>query len=145
MRERKLESRVIYLGERKDPLDVYQAADAMLLPSQREGFSLATAEAMSVGVPVCRTRTAGAAELIIEDVTGRSTPIERDAFVNAAIEFLAEGAALRRMSAAAAAHARANFTFERQLEEMIGLYRNLATASQGADIPVRSHAQAGAS
>jgi glycosyltransferase involved in cell wall biosynthesis len=146
IRERKLENRVMYLGERKDPLDVYQAADAMLLPSQREGFSLATAEAMSVGVPVCRTRTAGAAELIVENVTGRSTPIQREAFVNAAIEFLADDAALRRMSAGAAAHVRAHFTFERQLEEMILLYRRLAGASsQTADAPMRAHARAGAS
>jgi len=83
LRERKLEGRVIPLGEREDPLPVYQAADAMLLPSQREGFSLATAEAMSVGLPVCRTRTAGSAELIVEGVTGRTTAIDREAFVSA--------------------------------------------------------------
>src|SRR5438552_15942526 len=106
MRERKLESRVIYLVEGKDPLDVYQAADAMLLPSQREGFSLATAEAMAVGLPVCRTRTAGSAELIIENITGRTTAIEREAFVKGAIEFLRDEEGLRRMAANAPGHVR---------------------------------------
>ena len=42
---------------------------------------------MGVGVPVLRTRTSGTSELIVENVAGRSTPIEHDAFVAAAIEF----------------------------------------------------------
>jgi glycosyltransferase involved in cell wall biosynthesis len=130
---RRLDGRVIHLGERSDPLLVYQAADAMLLPSQREGFSLATAEAMSVGVPVCRTRTAGTAELIVEGVTGRSTPIDREGFITAAIEFLADEPALRRMGIEAARHVRDHFTFHRQLEATIALYRRLARQDQIAD------------
>ncbi|MDB5319054.1 MAG: hypothetical protein JWN40_685 [Phycisphaerales bacterium] len=129
---RRLEGRVVALGECDDPLSVYQAADAFLMPSQREGFSLATAEAMSVGVPVCRTRTAGAAELVIENVTGKSTVIEREGFVSAAIEFLRDGEALARMSPAAAAHIRANFTFDRQLKQTIELYRRLAGMAEPA-------------
>ncbi|MEA2735668.1 MAG: hypothetical protein QOE14_2119, partial [Humisphaera sp.] len=79
-----LGDRVILLGH-CDPLQAYQAADALLLPSAREGFSLVCAEAMSVGVPVLRTRTSGTRELIIEDVTGRSVPINRDQFIGEAI------------------------------------------------------------
>jgi glycosyltransferase involved in cell wall biosynthesis len=136
--QRQLEARVIALGERDDPLSVYQAADALLLPSQREGFSLATAEAMSAGVPVCRTRTAGAAELIVENVTGRTTAIEREAFIAGAIEFLRDGEALARMSPAAAAHIRAHFTFERQLQQTIELYRRLAGIAEPASAPPSS-------
>lgn len=123
---RNLQTRVLALGERKDPLAVYQAADAMLLPSQREGFSLANTEAMAVGVPVCRTRTAGSAELIIDGVNGRITPIEREAFITTAIEFLRDDDALKQMSAAAPAHIREHFSFDRQLHETIALYRKLA-------------------
>jgi UDP-glucose:(heptosyl)LPS alpha-1,3-glucosyltransferase len=130
-----LAERVYPLGELKDPLPVYQAADAMLLPSQREGFSLATAEAMSVGLPVCRTRTAGAAELIVEDVTGRTTPIDREAWVRTAIDFLRDEEGLRRMSANAPAHVRGQFTFDRQLRETIALYRKLAGFEVGQSAP----------
>jgi glycosyltransferase involved in cell wall biosynthesis len=137
---RGLDGRVIHLGERSDPLVVYQAADAMLLPSQREGFSLATAEAMSVGVPVCRTGTAGTAELIVEGVTGRSTPIERDAFIAAAVEFLTDQATLRRMGIAAARHVRERFTFERQLQDTLALYRRLAGRHEMADKQGRQQA-----
>jgi UDP-glucose:(heptosyl)LPS alpha-1,3-glucosyltransferase len=123
---RDLATRVRMLGERTDPLPVYQASDALLLPSQREGFSLVCAEAMSVGVPVCRTRTAGSAELIVENVTGRTTDIDHDAFIRTATEFLKDDAALARMSTAAAAHIRGRFTFERQLEDTLALYHRLA-------------------
>ena len=146
--QRGLETRVIALGELDDPLSVYQAADALLLPSQREGFSLATAEAMSVGVPVCRTRTAGGAELIVENVTGCTTAIEREAFVAGAIEFLRDGEALARMSPAAAAHIRQHFTFERQLQQTIELYRRLAGIAEPATAlssPVRPAVPAEAS
>jgi glycosyltransferase involved in cell wall biosynthesis len=124
--QRRLEGRITLLGERDDPLTVYHASDAFLLPSQREGFSLATAEAMCAGLPACRTRTAGASELIIENVTGRTTAINREAFVSTSLEFLSDGEALRRMSPAAAEHIRANFTFDRQLQETLELYHRLA-------------------
>ena len=110
---------------RRDPVPVYHAADALLLPSAREGFSLVCAEAMSCGVPVLRTRTAGTSELVIENVTGRSTPIDRGTFVSAALNFLADGQALRTMGVHAARHIRKRLTFERQLTDTVALYRRL--------------------
>jgi glycosyltransferase involved in cell wall biosynthesis len=120
-----LGDRVMLLGH-CNPLTAYQAADALLLPSAREGFSLVCAEAMSVGVPVLRTRTSGTRELIIEDVTGRSVPINRDQFIAEAVDFLSDLPALRKMGAAAADHVRKNFTFDLQLARTIDLYRSLA-------------------
>jgi glycosyltransferase involved in cell wall biosynthesis len=120
----KLADRVILLGHR-DPQPIYQAADALLLPSEREGFSLVCAEAMSTGVPVLRTRTAGASALIVENVTGRSVPINHDDFLAAAIEFLSDPINLKRMGNLAAKHIRDHFTFERQLNDTIDLYRSL--------------------
>jgi glycosyltransferase involved in cell wall biosynthesis len=119
-----LENRVFMLGHR-DPLAIYQAADALLLPSTREGFSLVCAEAMSVGLPVLRTRTSGSRELVIEDVTGRSVPILQEQFVVAAVRFLSDLPALRRMGVAAAAHVRQNFTSQLQVQRTVDLYRML--------------------
>jgi glycosyltransferase involved in cell wall biosynthesis len=132
---RGLRDRVTLLGELADPLPVYQASDAFLLPSLREGFSFGCAEAMCVGVPVLRTRTSGTRELIVEGVTGRSCPIEHNAFVAAAVEFLRDGDALARMGRAAADHVREHLTFERQLAGTIALYRRLAGHLQTADNP----------
>jgi glycosyltransferase involved in cell wall biosynthesis len=116
---------VVLCGE-QNPLIYYQAADALLLPSQREGFSYVCAEAMSVGVPIVRTRTSGTAETVVEHVTGISTPIDREAFIAAAEAFLRQpDERLTEMGQAAAAHVRKHLTFERQTGRTIELYRRL--------------------
>lgn len=116
----------VRLLPRQDPLPLYQASDALLLPSAREGFSLVCAEAMSVGVPVLRTRTAGTSQLTREGITGRSVAIDREAFIAGAIDFLGDCAALRRMGHAAAEHVRAHYRFDQQVDRTLELYRRLA-------------------
>ena len=68
-------------------------------------------------------------------MTGRTTAINREAFVSTALEFLGDGEALRRMSPAAAEHIRANFTFDRQLQETLALYHRLAALPSEAHRP----------
>jgi glycosyltransferase involved in cell wall biosynthesis len=116
--------RVRLVGQR-EPLPLIQAADALLLPSAREGFSYACAEAMCAGVPVLRTRTSGTAELIVEGVTGQSVAIDHDAFVRAAVAFLSDRAALARMGVAASERIHRDFTFEKQLDATVRLYSEL--------------------
>ena len=122
----------VMIFARMDPLKVYQAADALLLPSAREGFSLVCAEAMSVGVPVLRTRTAGTAQLIQEGVTGRSVAIDRDAFIAGAIEFLGDREPLQRMGSAASQHVLDHFSLDRQVDQTRQLYARLVGASHTA-------------
>src|SRR4051812_2806682 len=119
----------VRLTGHQDPLPYYRAADAILLPSIREGFSFVCAEAMATGVPALRTRTTGTRELIREGVTGRSTPIDHDSFIETAMEFLKDAGALRQMGAAASRLVRENFTFERQLSRTIELYRSITTVT----------------
>ncbi len=129
---------VTFLVGRHDPVPVYHAADAFLLPSSREGFSLACAEAMSCGVAVLRTRTAGVTETVVEDVTGRSAPADRAAFTAAAVAFLSDREALRRMGAAAADHVRRHLPFDRQVRDTVALYRRLRPADDDADDAARA-------
>jgi glycosyltransferase involved in cell wall biosynthesis len=123
-----LEDRVRLLGHQA-PVPIYQAAEALLLPSSREGFSLVCAEAMATGIPVLRTQTAGTKELVIENVTGRSVAIDKSAFIEAAMEFLADAPTLARMGRQAADHIRQNFTFDRQLSRTLELYRAMVGRS----------------
>lgn len=109
----------------REPLAIYQAADVVLLPSSLEGFSLVCAEAMSVGTPVLRTRTAGTREMIVEGVTGQSVPIDRDAFIEDSIAMLGDRPALTRMGAAAARHIRDNLRLDQQVDRTLALYRRL--------------------
>lgn len=128
VRRYRLGDRVRMLGHH-EPLPVYEASDALLLPSAREGFSLVTAEAMSVGIPVLRTNTAGAAELIVEGETGNAIPVDREKFIRASTVFLSDRDALRRMGANAARHIREHHTFDRQMRETIVLYRQMGNSA----------------
>jgi glycosyltransferase involved in cell wall biosynthesis len=127
-----LQDRVVMLGHR-DPKPIYDAADALLLPSQREGFSLVCAEAMSTGIPVLRTRTAGTDALVVENATGKSVDIDHDAFVSAAIDFLSDPQSLKRMGNLAARHVHSHFTFDRQLDDTVDLYRLLISMQSNHD------------
>lgn len=110
-----------------DPLPLYHAADAVLIPSQREGFSYVCAEAMSTGLPVLRTKTGGTSEMILENQTGQSTPVDLGAFTSAALKFLDLGHdRLAEMGRRGAEHIRENFTFARQYQQTLNLYRKLA-------------------
>lgn len=124
--KRGLHDRVMLLGHR-DPLACYQAADLLCLPSQREGFSFVCAEAMSVGVPILRTQTSGAKQLVIENTTGRSVPINREAFIHTAIELLSSPTTLHVMGQNASRLVASQFTFDRQVDETIELYQRLLT------------------
>ncbi len=120
--------RVFVLGHR-EVLPVYQASDLLCLPSEREGFSLVCAEAMSTGVPILRTRTSGTFELVVENRTGRSVPIDRNAFVAAGLMLAQDRELLRRMGEQAARHVRQHFTFDRQVARTAELYAALSRAS----------------
>ncbi len=132
---RAVQQRVKILGPR-DPIDVYQAADALLLSSRQEGFSLVCAEAMCVGTPIFRTRTAGTEELVIENVTGRSVPIDHEAFIAGAPRFpqRCPTETLRQMGAAGQP-TRAEELFVRPANLQAGNARPLPAAcyTQGRD------------
>jgi glycosyltransferase involved in cell wall biosynthesis len=55
---------VTFAGRQGEVLAYIQAADAFVLPSQREGLSIALLEAMACGLPAVGTRTSGTVELI---------------------------------------------------------------------------------
>lgn len=51
-------------GSTSKPFEVYQAADALLISSEREGMSLSMLEALSVRCPVFSTAVSGAEEVL---------------------------------------------------------------------------------
>jgi glycosyltransferase involved in cell wall biosynthesis len=117
--------RLVHLAAPADAAAVYHACDAILLPSLREAFSYVTAEAMCSGRPVLRTRTGGSAALILENITGRTTAIDHDAFIAAALDFARDRTLLAEMGRRAAEHVRANFSFDRQVDATIDLYQSM--------------------
>lgn len=69
--------RVHFLGIVRDSPDLYRAADALVLPTAYETFSLVAYEAASAGLPLLATAVSGIEDILIDGVTGLR--IERDA------------------------------------------------------------------
>jgi glycosyltransferase involved in cell wall biosynthesis len=63
-------SRVAFLGSQPDPAPCYAGADAFVLPSAYETFSLATYEAAAAGLPLLVSRVNGVEELLVDGENG---------------------------------------------------------------------------
>lgn len=83
-----LTDRVSMLGWRTDIIDLLDASDVFILPSQSEATSLAIIEAMAKGIAVVATGVDGILELVDES-TGILLPRDEDAAIRALMEAMA--------------------------------------------------------
>ncbi len=115
-----------FLGFVPDLRSVYWASDIGLLPSRREGFGIAIAEAMCSGCVPIRTPSGGARDQIIEGETGYVVPFDDPAALARRIADLAEPERRARMREAAVKHASTNFNTRIAMERTAALYREVA-------------------
>jgi glycosyltransferase involved in cell wall biosynthesis len=66
-----IEGRVHFLGHRQDMGTVLKCFDCFVLPSLREGLSLALLEAMASALPVVASRVGGIPEVVSDESMGR--------------------------------------------------------------------------
>lgn len=113
-----------------------QAALAVVPSSARrcfEGFGMVSLEAQACGCPVVVTHNGGLPETVIDGVTGRvCPPDDPEALAKCLCDLLAEPLRLQRMGAAACAHVRQRFTWERTLQPLGDL---VARAAGTASLP----------
>lgn len=69
-RELNLCDHIKFLGKQNGLVDILNASDLFLIPSQSESFGLAALEAMSCGLPVVSSSVGGLPELINHNETG---------------------------------------------------------------------------
>lgn len=69
--------RVVFAGERPDPVPLLRASDVLVLPSAYEANALVVLEALACGVPVVSTRVGFAPDLLVDGENGFL--VERDA------------------------------------------------------------------
>jgi D-inositol-3-phosphate glycosyltransferase len=123
-RERGVVGRVRFLGAVPPQrlADLYAMADVCVVPSHTESFGLVALEAQASGTPVVAAAVGGLVEVVEDGVTGFLIDGRDPAAFAARIAELLEQPALReRMGAAARARA-AEYTWDRSVERLIGLY-----------------------
>ena len=108
--ERGLTDSVRFLGKQLDFVEVLQAADVFLLPSQNESFGLAALEALACGLPVVASRVGGVPEVIEDGVSGfLFAPGDVEGMAASVLKLLKDPALYRRCSSAARARAVEHF------------------------------------
>ena len=100
-----LDRQVIFAGYRTDIPRVLAAMDLYMLPTRREGFGVAFAEAMSMEVPVIASRIAPLDEIIADGRTGVLAAVGNpEAFARAAEPLLEHPELRQRMGQAGRRH-----------------------------------------
>jgi UDP-glucose:(heptosyl)LPS alpha-1,3-glucosyltransferase len=121
--------RVTFIGTSPDPSNELASADAFVLPTDYETFSLVTYEAAAAALPLLVSRVSGPDELIVDGWNGwflRDDPAETAAH----LQRLATDPRLRRSMGAAAEASVSSYTWEAAVAAHLSLYDRLA-GSQG--------------
>ena len=123
-----LASRVHMQGNQQEVLPWLRALDIFVLPSYaNEGVPQALLQAMLVGLACVTTPVGGIPELASHERTALLVPPRDAAALAAAIQRLAGDQGLRReLGEAARKHCVEGYSYERMLDRMEGIYRDVA-------------------
>jgi len=127
--KRKLNDRVIFLGNQSRVEAVLPYADLFLLPSEEESFGLVALEALACGVPVIGTSGTGLVEVVDDHTNGFLLPVgDTVAMAKASISLLENTKRLNQFKRAAADLALKKFAsdkivseYERYYEEVLNV------------------------
>ncbi|MGO9311692.1 MAG: glycosyltransferase [Syntrophobacteraceae bacterium] len=118
-----------FLGSRTDVQVLLAAANLFVLPSLREGLSIALLEAMAAGLAVVATSIAGTREVVTPGETGVLVPPSNSAALARAITgLLRDPVRGRTMGRAARQHVLENYSAPKQAHDYLALYRELLEA-----------------
>ena len=133
-----LEATVAFLGERSDTPAIMAAADIVLHASTRpEPFGLVVVEGMALGRAVVAAGIGGPAEIVTAGSGLLFDPTRPDALA-AVLESLAADPEKRRLLGEGGRRRAEDFSLQRNVESLQGLYRSLLTRT-----PLRSPSPGG--
>ena len=130
-----LAQRVHFLGFRRDVAHVVCAMDVFVLPSLKEGLSIAVMEAMALGKAVVCSRISGLPEVVSDGETGILVPPgDVEALQNALERLLTDSALRERLGANARRFLEENFDQTACLDTMEAYFRRVV---EDQDEPAR--------
>ncbi len=115
---------ITFLGARdQDTLHFYYAAaDMLVMPSHYESFGMVALEAMACGTPVIASDVGGLHELVQHNKTGfRVAPKDPESLAGAVERLLDDEVLRRRMGHSAACYAE-EFSWQKIVEKLLGVY-----------------------
>jgi glycosyltransferase involved in cell wall biosynthesis len=118
--------RVRFLGFRKDVGDLLAASDLVVLPSLREGLSIALLEAMAAGKPIIATNIGSQREVASHADMARLVPTaDARALSEAIVRLAGDEALMARLGRTARAVYQSRYTESRMLHSYQQLYLDL--------------------
>lgn len=124
------QGRVIFAGARSDLPQLYSAADAFVLPTAYETFSLVCMEAMACALPVFATPAGGIEEYLRDGVNGFKIKMDADDIATRLAAAFADPALMQRLREGAAATARI-YGWDRIGVQYIELLKEIDAAKRG--------------
>ena len=126
--------RVVFLGFREDVGDLLAASDLVVLPSLREGLSIALLEAMAAGKPIVATSIGSQREVASHaDMARLVRPADALALSEAIVRLAGDEALMARLGANARALYESRYTENRMLQSYRQLYFDLLNAKCPAE------------
>jgi N-acetyl-alpha-D-glucosaminyl L-malate synthase BshA len=120
---------VAFLGKMVSFVEVLQASDVFLLPSESESFGLAALEALSCGVPVVASHVGGLPEVVPDGEVGYLAPVGDVAtMADRVLRLLGDPALYRRLSDAARARAVAHYQITPAVDRYQAYYERVLAA-----------------
>jgi glycosyltransferase involved in cell wall biosynthesis len=121
-----LERHFLFLGRRNDVPEVLACCDIAVLPSRAEGLPNAVLEYLAAGLPIVASGVGGNVEIIRDGATGLLVPPEdSDALAAALLRLLRDPHFARRLAEDGHCFVQENFSFERLIADVDGLYTEL--------------------
>jgi len=122
--ELQLAPHCLFLGNRQDVENYYNACTITVLPSLREGTPNVALESMACGVPVVASRVSDNAYIIPDGEAGYTVPVNDEAaLADCVCRLLLDQESRRKMSARARAWVTAEFSCRRLAEKTVAVYR----------------------
>ncbi|MFD0937483.1 glycosyltransferase family 4 protein, partial [Methylobacterium trifolii] len=121
--------RLVFAGHRTDMPAIYAAADAFVLPTAYETFSLVCMEAMACGLPVFATRVGGIEDYLVDGQSGFGILPESADIADKLAHAFADPALMERLGAGARETA-SRFGWDRVAQIYLGLIAEVRAAKR---------------